>query len=242
MSDLIIIGGPCSVESEEQIKQIYNQIGDNVDIYRGGAFKPRTSPQSFQGLGAEGLEYLRTASSKPIISEIMDTADIDLFKDVDYIQIGARNMQNFSLLKKVGAMNKPVLLKRGLSATVSELLAAAEYLNVYGASEIILCERGIRTFSDSSRFTLDVAAVLKLKQETEYKVIIDVSHPAGNTHMIEDLAFSAVALGADGLMIEAHNDPVNALSDNDQQLTTDEFNNLIIKLRELASFVKKLKN
>lgn len=242
MSDLIIIGGPCSVESEEQIKQIYNQIGDNVEIYRGGAFKPRTSPQSFQGLGAEGLEYLRAASSKPIISEIMDTADIDLFKDVDYIQIGARNMQNFSLLKKVGAMNKPVLLKRGLSATVSELLAAAEYLNVYGASEIILCERGIRTFSDSSRFTLDVAAVLKLKQETEYKVIVDVSHPAGNTHMIEDLAFSAVALGADGLMIEAHNDPVNALSDNDQQLTTDEFNNLIIKLRELASFVKKLKN
>lgn len=242
MSNLIIIGGPCSVESEEQINHIYEAIGNNVDIYRGGAFKPRTSPQSFQGLGAEGLKYLRDASSKPIISEIMDTADIELFKDVDFIQIGARNMQNFSLLKKVGAMNKPVLLKRGLSATVSELLAAAEYLEVYGASEVILCERGIRTFSDSSRFTLDTAAVLKLKHETDYRVIVDVSHPAGNTHMIEGLAMSSVALGADGIMIEAHDDPANALSDSDQQLTPDEFNNLIIKLRELSSFVAKLKN
>lgn len=242
MSELIIIGGPCSVESEAQINQIYNAIETNVDIYRGGAFKPRTSPESFQGLGAEGLEYLRAASSKPIISEIMDTEDLDLFKDVDYIQIGARNMQNFSLLKKVGTLGKPVLLKRGLSATVSELLSAAKYLEVYGASEVILCERGIRTFSDSSRFTLDIAAVLKLKAETNYRIIVDVSHPAGNTYMIEDLAFSAVALGCDGLMIETHNDPVNALSDNDQQLTITEFNNLIIKLRELSSFVKKLKN
>lgn len=242
MSNLIIIGGPCSVESKEQITKIYSEVNENIDIFRGGAFKPRTSVKSFQGLGKEGLDYLRDASSKPIISEIMDTADIPLFADVDIIQIGARNMQNFSLLKKVGAMQKPVLLKRGLSATVAELLSAAEYLEAFGASEVILCERGIRTFTDSSRFTLDVAAVLKLKKETDYKVIVDVSHPAGNTYMIEDLAFSSVALGADGLMIETHCDPANALSDSDQQLTTEEFNNLIIKLRELSSFVGKLKN
>lgn len=242
MKELIIIGGPCSVESETQINAIYNSISSNVDIFRGGAFKPRTSPHSFQGLGAIGLDYLRKASSKPIISEIMDTADIDLFEDVDYIQIGARNMQNFALLKKVGTIHKPVLLKRGLSSTVEELLAAAEYLEVYGAKEVILCERGIRTFSDSSRFTLDVAAVLKLKRETNYKVIVDVSHAAGNTYMIEDLALSSVALGADGVMIETHNDPQNALSDIDQQLTLDEYNKLIIKLRELSSFIQKLKN
>lgn len=242
MSNLIIIGGPCSVESKEQIKKIYSEVNENIDIFRGGAFKPRTSVKSFQGLGKEGLDYLRDVSSKPVISEIMDTADIPLFADVDIIQIGARNMQNFSLLKKVGAMQKPVLLKRGLSATVAELLSAAEYLEEFGASEVILCERGIRTFTDSSRFTLDVAAVLKLKKETGYKVIVDVSHPAGNTYMIEDLAFSSVALGADGLMIETHCDPANALSDSDQQLTTEEFNNLIIKLRELSSFVGKLKN
>lgn len=242
MRELIIIGGPCSVESKEQITEIYNQIEPNVDVFRGGAFKPRTSVKSFQGLGQTGLDYLRDVSSKPIISEIMDTTDIPLFKDVDIIQIGARNMQNFSLLKKVGAMGKTVLLKRGLSATIAELLSAAEYLEEFGAKEVILCERGIRTFSDSSRFTLDIAAVLKLKAETDYKVIVDVSHPAGNTYMIEDLAFSSVALGADGLMIEAHNDPVNALSDSDQQLTCQEFNNLIIKVRELSSFVGKLKN
>lgn len=242
MSNLIIIGGPCSVESEEQIKQVYQEIKHNIDIYRGGAFKPRTSPHSFQGLGAKGLEYLRAASRKPIISEIMDTADIELFADVDYIQIGARNMQNFALLKKVGASGKPVVLKRGLSATISELLSAAEYLEMYGASEVILCERGIRTFSDSSRFTLDLAGVLKIKQETDYKVIVDVSHPAGNTHMIADLAMSSVALGADGIMIETHCDPSQALSDNEQQLTTTEFNNLITKLRALSSFMTELKN
>ncbi len=242
MRELIIIGGPCSIESKEQIEGIYSSIETNIDIYRGGAFKPRTSVKSFQGLGQEGLEYLRTASDKPIISEIMDTADIELFKNVDYIQIGARNMQNFSLLKKVGTMNKPVLLKRGLSSTVAELLAAAEYLEEFGASEVILCERGIRTFSDSSRFTLDIAAVLKLKKETNYKVIVDVSHPAGNTYMIEDLALSSVALGADGVMIEAHNNPIQALSDVEQQLTIDEFNNLIPKLRKLHSFINELKN
>ncbi len=242
MSNLIIIGGPCSIESEQQINLIYNQIENNIDIFRGGAFKPRTSVKSFQGLGAEGLEFLRDASTKPIISEIMDTADLELFKDVDIIQIGARNMQNFSLLKKVGTLNKPVLLKRGLSATIAELLSAAEYLEEFGASEVILCERGIRTFSDSSRFTLDLAAVLKIKAETNYRVIVDVSHPAGNTHMIEDLAFSSVALGADGIMIETHNDPINALSDSDQQLTIEEFNILTTKLRKLAEFVTELKN
>lgn len=242
MKDLIIIGGPCSIESKEQITSIYNSIDKNIDVFRGGAFKPRTKPDSFQGLGKEGLKYLKEVSEKPVVSEIMDTEDIKLFEDVDYIQIGARNMQNFSLLKKVGQMNKPVLLKRGLSATVSEFLSAASYLEQYGASEIILCERGIRTFSDSSRFTLDIAAVLKIKKETNYKVIIDVSHPAGNTYMIEDLAFSSVALGVDGIMIETHNNPSEALSDSNQQITTDEFNKLAQKLRKLSSFVEKLKN
>ncbi|WOO86851.1 3-deoxy-7-phosphoheptulonate synthase [Mollicutes bacterium LVI A0039] len=241
MTDLIIIGGPCSVESQEQITKIYGDIHHNIDIFRGGAYKPRTSVKSFQGLGPVGLEYLKQASSKPIVSEIMDTADLEHFIDVDYIQIGARNMQNFALLKKVGTLNKPVLLKRGLASTVEELLAAAEYLTEFGASEVILCERGIRTFSDSSRFTLDMAAVLKIKKETNYKVIVDVSHAAGNTEMIEDLALSSVALGADGIMIETHNNPEIALSDKDQQLTTEDFNKLVIKLRDLSSFVKKLK-
>ncbi len=242
MSELIIIGGPCSIESLEQIEKIYNNINHNIDIFRGGAFKPRTSPQSFQGLGVEGLQYLKQVSNHPIISEIMDTADTSLFIDVDIIQIGARNMQNFSLLKKVGAMNKPVLLKRGFSSTVDEFLAAAEYLNVYGCPQIILCERGIRTFSDSSRFTLDYAAAIKIQKKTNYKVIIDVSHAAGDVSMVEDLAYSAVALGADGIMIECHNDPQNARSDAEQQLTVDQFNELVIKLRKLADFMSKLKN
>lgn len=242
MDNLIIIGGPCSVESKEQITNIYHNIETNIDIFRGGAYKPRTSPHSFQGLGHEGLELLREVSSKPIVSEIMDTADLELFKSVDYIQIGARNMQNFALLKKVGTLGKPVVLKRGLSSTVSELLSAAEYLEAYGSGQVILCERGIRTFSDSSRFTLDLAAVLKIKAETNYKVIVDVSHPAGNTNMIEDLAFSSVALGADGIMIETHDNPKAALSDAEQQLEIDDFNQLVIKLRKLHTFTKSLKN
>lgn len=242
MSNLIVIGGPCSIESMEQVSAVYNQIEANVDIFRGGAFKPRTSVKSFQGLGSVGLEYLRACSNKPIISEIMDTADLLLFSDVDYIQIGARNMQNFALLKKVGTLNKPVVLKRGLSSTIEELLGAAEYLEAYGASEVILCERGIRTFSDSSRFTLDIAAVLKIKQETDYKVIVDVSHPAGNRYMIEDLAMSCVALGADGIMIETHTNPDQALSDADQQITPEQYNKLIEKLRKLDNFVTELKN
>lgn len=241
MKELIIIGGPCSVESEAQINNIYQDINANIDIFRGGAFKPRTSVNSFQGLGAEGLSLLRNASTKPIVSEIMDTADLELFADVDYIQIGARNMQNFALLKKVGTLQKPVLLKRGLASTVEELLGAAEYLETYGASEVILCERGIRTFSDSSRFTLDLAAVVMLKQQTNYRVIIDVSHAAGDVSMIEDLAFSSVVSGADGIMIETHNHPDVALSDKDQQITTAQFNNLIVKLRALYSFLISLK-
>lgn len=241
MSDLIIIGGPCSVESELQVNAIYNEINQNIDIFRGGAFKPRTSVKSFQGLGSIGIDYLRSASTKPIVSEIMDSADIELFENVDYIQIGARNMQNFSLLKKVGTLGKPVILKRGLAATVTEFLAAAEYLETYGASEVILCERGIRTFSDSSRFTLDIAAVLKIKSETNYKIIVDVSHAAGTRSMIEDLALSCVALGSDGIMIETHTNPDEALSDTEQQITTDEFNTLVVKLRNLRSFVAKLK-
>ncbi len=242
MNEFIVIGGPCSIESFEQLNEIYCGIHENVDIFRGGAFKPRTSHTSFQGLGATGIEYLKKVSSKPTISEVMDTADLELFQDVDFIQIGARNMQNFSLLKKVAAMNKKVLLKRGFSNTVEEFLAAANYLEAYGAKEIYLCERGIRTFSDSSRFTLDIAAVIKLKKETKYKVIVDVSHAAGDASMIEELAFSVAALNADGIMIECHNDPQNALSDVSQQLTIKQFNDVILKVRKISSFVAKLKN
>ncbi len=240
MDKLIVIGGPCSVESKEQLEAIYPVIEDSIDIFRGGAYKPRTSVHSFQGLGAEGIQLLTEVSNKPVISEIMDGADIELFKDVDYVQIGARNMQNFALLKTVGKSKAKVLLKRGLSSTVSEWLAAAEYLEYYGATEVILCERGIRTFSDAGRFTMDLSAVLKVKDETDYKVIVDISHPAGERKYISRLARAAVSCSADGVMIESHNDPDNALSDTEQQITPTEFVKLIDELQQIKKLISKL--
>lgn len=237
---LLIIAGPCSVESKSQIEEIYSEIENEIDIFRGGAYKPRTSVHSFQGLGTEGLQILEETSEKPVASEIMDTRDIEYFKNIEYVQIGARNMQNFSLLRAVGEAGYKVILKRGLSSTIEEFKAASEYLIHYGAKEVILCERGIRTISDSSRFTIDFAGVLKLQAETNMKVIVDVSHPAGNTEMISSLARAAVALGADGVMIEVHNDPCNALSDADQQIKPQQFLKITKELRSLDEYIRKL--
>ena len=206
-----MIAGPCSVETEEQIVAVAKAVkASGANMLRGGAFKPRTSPYSFQGLGEVGLRYLEIAKEEtglPIVTELMDLSELPLFKNVDVIQIGARNMQNFDLLKQLGKIRKPILLKRGLSATIEEWLMSAEYIMAGGNEQVILCERGIRTFETSMRNTLDISAVPMLKKMTHLPVVIDPSHAAGIAFMVPSLAKAAVAVGADGLMIEVHNDP-----------------------------------
>jgi 3-deoxy-7-phosphoheptulonate synthase len=239
---IIICAGPCAVESEAQILSIAASVKESgASILRGGAFKPRTSPYAFQGLKAEGLLYLkkaRQATGLPIVSEITNPAQIDLFMDfVDIIQVGARNMQNFELLKELGLIKKPILLKRGFSNSVSELLMSAEYIMSGGNTEVILCERGIRTFETSTRSTLDISAIPVLKSLTHLPVFVDPSHAAGNAALIEPLALAAVAAGADGLEIEVHNDPLNALSDGPQSLTPPVFAALMKKLAIIAQAV-----
>ena len=238
-----VIAGPCSVESESQIETVAAAVQTaGAKLLRGGAFKPRTSPYSFQGMRAEGLELLRHARAKtgmPIVTEIMNTEHLPLFTDVDLIQVGARNMQNFELLKAVGQSGRPVLLKRGLSATLEELVMSAEYIMAEGNDQVILCERGIRTFEPSMRNTLDISAVPMLKKMTHLPVVIDPSHAAGIAWMVEPLAAAAVAAGADGLMIEVHNDPAHALCDGAQSLTPDQFAALMEKLRPLVRLVGK---
>ena len=238
-----VMAGPCSVESEEQICQVAARVQKaGASILRGGAFKPRTSPYSFQGLRANGLQLLMAARAKtgqPIVTEIMNTEHLPLFEDVDVIQVGARNMQNFELLKELGRLQKPILLKRGLSATLEEFVMSAEYIMAGGNENVILCERGIRTFETSMRNTLDISAVPMLKKMTHLPVIIDPSHAAGIAWMVEPLAMAAVAAGADGLMIEVHNDPAHALSDGAQSLTPDAFNALMDKLRPACQFFGK---
>ena len=238
-----VIAGPCSVESESQIETVAAAVQTaGAKLLRGGAFKPRTSPYSFQGMRAEGLELLRHARAKtgmPIVTEIMNTEHLPLFTDVDLIQVGARNMQNFELLKAVGQRGRPVLLKRGLSATLEELVMSAEYIMAEGNDQVILCERGIRTFEPSMRNTLDISAVPMLKKMTHLPVVIDPSHAAGIAWMVEPLAAAAVAAGADGLMIEVHNDPAHALCDGAQSLTPDQFAALMEKLRPLVRLVGK---
>ncbi|WP_080146031.1 3-deoxy-7-phosphoheptulonate synthase [Marinilactibacillus piezotolerans] len=238
-SQLGIIAGPCSVESEEQIVRVAKQIkAAGANFLRGGAFKPRTSPYSFQGLELEGLRMLQTAKQEtgmPIVTELMSTKWIDEFVDsVDVIQIGARNMQNFDLLKEVGKTNTPVLLKRGLSATYKEWLMSAEYIMSEGNENVILCERGIRTFETETRNTLDVQAVPVIKKLSHLPIIIDPSHAGGMAYMVEAGAKAGIAAGADGLMIEVHNDPANAWSDGEQCLTPDEFAAVMEKARKLA--------
>ena len=242
-----VMAGPCSVESKEQITFVAQRVqAAGASILRGGAFKPRTSPYSFQGLRAEGLELLAHASSQtgqPIVTELMNSEHIPLFEEtgVDMIQIGARNMQNFELLKAVGRTNIPVLLKRGLSATLEELVMSAEYIMAEGNPNVVLCERGIRTFETSMRNTLDISAVPMLKKMTHLPVVIDPSHAAGIAFMVPSLAKAAVAVGADGLMIEVHNDPARAKSDGAQSLTPDQFDDLMATIRpELEFFGKTL--
>ena len=224
---LSLIAGPCSVESERQIVEIAKSVKDSgAQFLRGGAFKPRTSPYAFQGLKAEGLELLREArkvTGLPIVTEIMRVSHIPLFEDVDIIQVGARNMQNFELLKELGRLDKPILLKRGLSSTIEELLMSAEYIMAGGNEKVILCERGIRTYETYTRNTLDISAVPILKKLSHLPVIVDPSHASGISWLVEPLALAAVAAGADGLMIEVHNDPQHALSDGAQSLTPEQF-------------------
>lgn len=236
---LAIIAGPCSVESEQQIVNIAKRMkAAGANFIRGGAFKPRTSPYSFQGLELEGLRLLELAKKEtgmPIVSELMSTKFLDEFVDrVDVIQIGARNMQNFDLLKEIGKTQTPILLKRGLSATYKEWLMSAEYIMSEGNGNVILCERGIRTFETETRNTLDIQAVPVLKKKTHLPIIIDPSHAGGESYLVPAGAKAGVAAGADGLMIETHEDPANAWSDGEQCLTPDEFDKLMEQIRVYA--------
>ena len=238
-----IIAGPCSVESEEQIVGVASRVKKaGAAFLRGGAFKPRTSPYSFQGLRAEGLELLRharKATGLPIVTEIMSASHMVLFEDVDIIQVGARNMQNFELLKELGKCDKPILLKRGLANTIEELLMSAEYIMAAGNEKVILCERGIRTFETMTRNTLDISAVPLLKSLSHLPVVVDPSHASGISSLVEPLALAAVAAGADGLIIEVHNDPPHALSDGAQSLTPDQFDALAARIEGIAAVFGK---
>ena len=236
-----VIAGPCSVESEEQIMTVARAVkAAGAGMLRGGAFKPRTSPYDFQGLKAEGLELLRQARKEtglPIVTEIMSVSDLPLFEDIDVLQVGARNMQNFDLLKALGQTDKPILLKRGLANTLKELLMSAEYIMASGNEKVILCERGIRTYSDYMRNTLDLSAVPMLHELSHLPVVVDPSHATGIARMVPPMTLAAVACGCDGLEIEVHNNPTHALSDNAQQLTPDEFAKLCKRIEVVRSVI-----
>ena len=239
---LAIIAGPCSVETEAQIVGVANDVkAAGANMLRGGAFKPRTSPYAFQGLKYEGLELLkeaREATGLPIVTEIMSPYDIDRFvQDVDVIQVGARNMQNFDLLRLLGQTRKPILLKRGLSATIEEWLMAAEYIMAGGNGQVILCERGIRTFETYTRNTLDLSAIVAVKNLSHLPIIVDPSHATGKWWMVEPLARAAVAVGADGLIIEVHNDPAHALCDGNQSIKPAVFADVMKQIKGIADVV-----
>ena len=239
-----VIAGPCSVESEAQICEVAEDVKrSGAALLRGGAFKPRTSPYSFQGMGTAGLELLveaRAQTGLPIVTEIMDPRMAELFEEeVDVVQVGARNMQNFELLKEVGKMSKPILLKRGLSNTYEEWIMSAEYIMAAGNENVILCERGVRTFETYTRNTLDVSAIPAVKQMSHLPVIVDPSHAAGMYWMVEPLALAAVAAGADGLIIEVHNDPAHAKCDGQQSLTPQKFDALMHKVSAMVDLVGK---
>ena len=240
---LTLIAGPCSVESEPQIIEVAQRVkAAGATILRGGAFKPRTSPYSFQGMGAEGIQLLlkaKEATGLPIISEVMDISQLPLFEDVDVIQVGARNMQNFRLLKALGHSQKPILLKRGLSATIEEWLMSAEYVLAGGNPNVILCERGIRTFETKTRNTLDISAVPMLRELTHLPIVVDPSHAAGIRRMVRPLSMAAVAAGADGLMIEVHNDPERAKCDGPQCLRPETFDEVAADALKLHAFCQK---
>ena len=236
-----IIAGPCSVESPEQILCVAESVkASGATLLRGGAFKPRTSPYDFQGLHAEGIELLLEAKAKtgmPIVTEIMNAAHLHLFEDVDVIQVGARNMQNFELLRELGRIKKPILLKRGFANTLQELLMSAEYIMSEGNHDVILCERGIRTFETSTRNTLDLSAVPVLRELSHLPIIIDPSHAIGVSRFVKPMALAAVASGADGLIIEVHNDPPNAACDGAQSLTPEQFAELSEKIRRVREVI-----
>jgi len=237
-----VIAGPCSVESEEQVIQIAKEVkAAGATMLRGGAFKPRTSPYDFQGLKAEGIEFLLEAKKEtglPIVTEIMNANHLPMFENVDVIQVGARNMQNFELLKELGKINKPILLKRGLSATIKEWLMSAEYIMAGGNENIILCERGIRSYdSQYTRNVLDLSAVPVLKELTHLPVIVDPSHATGAAKLVKPMALAATACGAHGLMIEVHNDPKKALCDGAQSLTPDQFAAVISEVNKIAKII-----
>ena len=239
-----VIAGPCSVETPEQICLVAEEVKKaGAGLLRGGAFKPRTSPYSFQCLHGEGIKLLLEAKKQtglPIVTEIMNYDDIDLFEEVDVIQVGARNMQNFELLKQLGKLNKPILLKRGLANTIEEWLMSTEYIMAGGNENVILCERGIRTFETKTRNTLDLSAVPMIKKLSHLPVIIDPSHATGLPWMVEPMTLAAIAAGADGVMIEVHNDPPKALCDGAQSLRPDQFAELMQKVKKLSAFMKTL--
>ncbi|NLB36484.1 MAG: 3-deoxy-7-phosphoheptulonate synthase, partial [Clostridiales bacterium] len=235
----VIIAGPCSIESEEQICMVAQSVKESgASILRGGAYKPRSSPYAFQGLRENGIELLLKAKKMtglPIITEIMDLSQLKYFEEVDIIQVGARNMQNFELLKQLGKTKKPILLKRGLSSTLEELLMSAEYIMVGGNENVILCERGIRTFETATRNTLDISAVPLLKSLSHLPVIVDPSHATGIARLVKSMSLACVAAGADGLMIEVHNDPPHALCDGVQSVTPEQFGDIARKVREVEA-------
>ncbi len=238
-----VMAGPCSVECEQQITEVARRVKQaGAGLLRGGAFKPRTSPYAFQGLRAEGIELLdkaRELTGMPIVTEIMSVAHLDLFRDVDIIQVGARNMQNFELLKELGHLDKPILLKRGLANTIEELLMSAEYIMAGGNKQVILCERGIRTFETETRNTLDISAIPILKRKSHLPVVVDPSHAAGLTWLVEPLSLASIAAGADGLIIEVHNNPEKALSDGAQSLTPNQFDGVMEKIKQAVPFFGK---
>lgn len=240
--DFTIIAGPCSIETEEQIIEVAKAVkAAGANVLRGGAFKPRTSPYAFQGLRNDGLKLLVEAKKEtglPIVTEIMDERHLDLFSDVDIIQVGARNMQNFELLKELGHSDKPILLKRGLANTIQELLMSAEYIMAGGNERVILCERGIRTFETATRNTLDISAVPVLHELSHLPVIVDPSHACGIARLVEPMAMSAAACGANGVMIEVHNNPAKALCDGPQSLTPEQFENTVKKLHRILAAVE----
>ncbi len=242
--DVTVIAGPCSVENRAMLHETAIAVrGAGARVLRGGAFKPRSSPYSFQGLGAEGLRLLADARAEtglPVVTEVLDTRDVELVAEhADMLQVGARNMQNFALLAEIGRVQRPVLLKRGLSATISELLMAAEYIMAHGNHNVVLCERGIRTFEPATRNTLDVSAIPVLQRESHLPVVVDPSHAGGDAALVAPLAFAAIAAGADGLIIEVHPDPETALSDGDQSLTFSAFRALMARLPAFAAAAER---
>ncbi len=241
--NVAVIAGPCSIENEEQIVDTCMQVkAAGANFLRGGAFKPRTSPYSFQGLGDEGLKLFlkaKKATGLPIVTELMSLAHIDLFNDVDVIQVGARNMQNFEMLKELGKCKKPILLKRGLANTIEELLMSAEYIIAGGNTNIILCERGIRTFETQTRNTLDLSAIPVIKTLSHLPIVVDPSHATGKYELVEPMSMAAVAAGADGLIIEVHNNPQKALCDGAQSLTPKRFEKCMEKCKKIGEVLGK---